>query len=54
MTEPGFWHHCHHEPDHDPAACVAGQLADIRAQLGRMDEKLEKIAMSQSDVAGSS
>ena len=38
MSEPqqqGWFHHCCH---HDPAACVAGQLADIRAQLGRIEK----------------
>jgi hypothetical protein len=43
----GWFHHCCH---HDPAACVAGQLADIRAQLGRMDEKLEKIMSEDAAV----
>jgi hypothetical protein len=50
MSQPeqqGFWHHCCH---HDPAACVAGQLADIRAQLGRMDEKLGTIINDEENA----
>jgi hypothetical protein len=50
MTEPGFWHHCHHEPDHDPAACVAGQLEGIRAQLGRIEKNTEDIMSEDAAI----
>jgi hypothetical protein len=46
----GWFHHCHHEPDHDPAACVAGQLADIRAQLGRIEKNTEHIMSEDSAI----
>ena len=51
MTEQpqGFWHHCCH-PQHDPLACIGSQLEAIRAQLGQMDEKLEKIMSEDAAV----
>lgn len=50
MSEPqqqGWFHHCCH---HDPAACVAGQLADIRAQLGRIEKNTEHIMTEDAAI----